>query len=91
MAETESTGGLTGVMAVQILEGCETALMSVTKLMDSGHRVVYDSSGSYIENKESGSYAEMHRKGGMMFIKLHTRKPKGQREKEVAAEVAGPF
>ena len=89
MAETDT--GLTGVMAVQIIDGCETALWSVTKLMDAGHQVVYHSDGSYIVNKETGTYANMHRKGGMMFVKLHTRKPRGQKEKAVAAEVAGPF
>ena len=49
-------------------------LLSVRRMMDSGHRVVFDSDGSYIEDKESGEWMGMRDDGRMFLLKLWLRK-----------------
>ena len=50
------------------------ALLSVRKMMRSGHRVVFDSDGSFIEDKESGEWMDMRDDGRMFLLKLWVHK-----------------
>ena len=45
-------------------------LLSVRKMMQAGIRVVFDSDGSYIEDKESGEWMDMRDDGRMFLLKL---------------------
>ena len=42
--------------------------------MAAGSRVVFDSEGSYIEDKETGEFMPIQLKGGMFMLKLWVRK-----------------
>ena len=50
------------------------ALLSVRKMMAAGHRVVFDSEGSYIEDKETGEFMDMRDDGSMFLLKLWVRR-----------------
>ena len=50
------------------------ALLSVRKMMASGHRIIFDSDGSYIEDKTSGEYMDMRDDGSMFLLKLWVQK-----------------
>ena len=45
-------------------------LMSVSKIVKPGNRVVFDDDGSYIEDKTTGEKLWMTESGGMYSIKL---------------------
>ena len=46
------------------------ALLSVKKVMSAGNRVVFDSAGSYIEDKSSGEKMWMTEEKGMFMLKM---------------------
>ena len=46
------------------------ALLSVRRMMGNGHKVVFDSEGSYIEDKASGEWMPMRDDGRMFLLKL---------------------
>ena len=46
----------------------------VRKMMSSGHRVVFDSDGSYIEDKTTGEFMDMRDDGSMFLLKLWVQK-----------------
>ena len=46
------------------------ALLSVKKVMSAGNKVVFDSAGSYIEDKSSGEKMWMTEEKGMFLLKL---------------------
>ena len=50
------------------------ALLSVRKMIASGHKVVFDVDGSYIEDNGSGECMEMRGSGSMFILKLWARK-----------------
>jgi hypothetical protein len=50
-------------------------LLSVSKAVAAGNKVVFDTDGSYIENKVSGTRTWMHAEGGMYTIKMWVRRP----------------
>ena len=52
-------------------------LLSVQKLVKSGHRVVFDPNGSYIEDTNNGEYMEMKEVGGMYMLKIWVQKDSG--------------
>ena len=54
------------------------ALLSVSRIVKSGNRVVFDSSGSFIEHKASGDWMPLEEKGGVYTIKVWI--PKDQSE-----------
>ena len=45
-------------------------LMSVSKVVRKGNRVVFDGEGSYIEDKASGERTWMRENGGMYYIDM---------------------
>ena len=45
-------------------------LMSVSKMIAQGNRVVFDDEGSYIEDKVSGDRTWMQQVGGMYMLKM---------------------
>ena len=53
------------------------ALLSVSKLVDKGCRVVFDGADSYIENKTSGDWSPLEEKNGMYVQKLWVPKEQG--------------
>ena len=44
--------------------------MSVSKICDTGHRVVFESTGGYIEHLESNQNTEFDRKGGVYALRV---------------------
>ena len=50
------------------------ALLSVREMMQSGHRITFDSDGSFIEDKASGEWMDMRDDGSMFLLKLWLQK-----------------
>ena len=50
------------------------ALLSVSKVTKSGSRVVFDTDGSYIEDKNSGEKMHLTEKNGMYMLNLWTKR-----------------
>ena len=61
-------------MVLQVAD-VNQALLSVSKAMKAGNRVVFDEAGSYIESKRSGERTWMHEKNGMFIMKLWVKHP----------------
>ena len=49
-------------------------LLSVSRIASSGHRVVFDSNGSYIEDKRTGETMALQERNGMYMLKLWTKR-----------------
>ena len=65
----ESEEGVKRRFTAQITE-VNKALLSVYKLVKSGHRVVFEESGSYIEDVKTGEVMALKEQGGMFMLKL---------------------
>ena len=50
--------------------GVRKALLSVSKSIDHGNRVIFDSDGSYVENKKSGETTAIERQNGVFTMKF---------------------
>ena len=50
--------------------GVNKGLMSVTKLVEAGHQVVFSKAGSYILDETTGESLELHQSGGMYMLRL---------------------
>ena len=61
--------GLLRKMSVHVTE-VNKALLSVSRIVNAGNRVVFDSDGSYIEHKISGEWTPLEDKGGLYAIKM---------------------
>ena len=61
-------------------------LGSVADIMDGGNRVVFQNSGSYIENEKSGEKLWMERRGGTFVLALKGMKAKADAKKKVAKD-----
>ena len=48
----------------------EDALLSVSKIVKAGNRVVFDDSGSYIEHKLTGEVSYMTEQRGLYKLKM---------------------
>ena len=46
------------------------ALLSVSKILRAGNRLVFDSAGSYIEHKPSGEWTPLEERGGIYVLKM---------------------
>ena len=46
------------------------ALLSVSKIVRAGNRVVFDSAGSYIGHKPSGEWTPLEERGGIYVLKM---------------------
>ena len=53
------------------------ALLSVKKVVDVGHRVVFEKGNSYIEDVKNREKIHLTERGGMYFIKLWTKSRSG--------------
>ena len=51
------------------------ALLSVRRMVQAGNRVVFDSSGGYIEHTDTGDRIHMREQGGMYMLKLWVQRP----------------
>ena len=51
------------------------ALLSVKKVVGAGNKVVFDDSGSYIEDKRSGERMWLREENGMYMLKMYVRTP----------------
>ena len=67
--QAETTEGVRRKFVAQVTE-VNKAQLSVSKLVQSGHRVVFDKEGSYVEDKESGEVMKMREVGGMYMLKM---------------------
>ena len=56
-------------MSVHVTE-VNKALLSVSKIVNAGNRVVFDSDGSYIEHKTSGEWMPFEERKGLYTLKL---------------------
>ena len=50
-------------------------LVSVSKAMKAGNRIVFDAEGSYIESKRNGDKTWMREKNGMFMLKFWVKRP----------------
>ena len=66
-AVTES--GLLRRMVAQVTE-VNKALLSVSKIVNAGNRVVFDDEGSYIEHKSSGEWMPLEERKGLYTLKM---------------------
>ena len=62
-------------MTAQVAEGVTKGLLSIIKSMEAGSRIVFDSEGSYIMDKQTGEWTSMYMKDGLMQITLWCRHP----------------
>ncbi len=46
------------------------ALLSVSRMVQAGNRVVYEQNGSCVEDLESGEKMYMYEKGGMYMLRI---------------------
>ena len=65
--------GLAREIVAQVCE-VNKLLLSVSKIVAAGNRVVFDESGSYIENIVSGEKVWMKSQGGMYMLKMFVKK-----------------
>lgn len=56
-------------MTAQVCE-VNKALLSVSKMVRAGNRVVFEEEGSYVEDRTSGERMYMNEVGGMYMLKL---------------------
>ena len=61
--------GLGRKMCTQVTE-VNKALLSVSRIVSAGNRVVFDSEGSYIEHKPSGEWMELEERKGLYVLKM---------------------
>ena len=61
--------GLSRDLVAQVTE-VNKALLSVSKIVQAGNRVVFDSAGSYIEHKHSGEWTPLEERGGIYVLKM---------------------
>ena len=66
--------GLEKEMTLQVAD-VNQGLLSVSKAMKAGNRVVFDEAGSYIESKRTGDKTWMRERNGMFIMKLWVKRP----------------
>ena len=67
--EAYTEAGLWRNMTAQVTE-VNKALLSVSRMVRAGNRVVFDSDGSYIEHKTSGEWMPLEERKGLYTLKL---------------------
>ena len=72
--EAYTEAGLWRNMTAQVTE-VNKALLSVSRMVKAGNRVVFDEAGSYIENKVSGQKTWLEERNGMYILKLWVQRP----------------
>ena len=68
-----SDEGIRRRLAAQVCDN-NKALLSVSKMTKNGNRVIFDSDGSYIEDKQTGERMNLTEKNGMYMLSLWTKK-----------------
>ena len=68
-----STEGISRRLTAQVCD-VNKALLSVSKVAKSGGRVVFDSDGSYIEDKNTGEKMNLVERNGMYMLSLWTKR-----------------
>ena len=67
------------------------ALLSVSKAVDAGNRVVFDEQWSYLENKKTGERTTIKRRGGLYVMESWVRARKdGERPRGVGQPFGRP-
>ena len=61
--------GLVRHMTAQVCD-VDKPLLSVSKMVKAGHTVVFDTEGSYIENKSSGVWIPLEERNGLYTLKM---------------------
>ena len=69
-----SEEGISRRLTAQVCE-VNKGLLSVSKVTKAGSRVIFDSDGSYIEDKTSGERMYLAERNGMFMLKLWTKRP----------------
>ena len=64
---------VTRKMTAQVTD-VDSPLLSVSKIVAGGYRVVFDDGGSYIEDKESGECMSLRYDGHMYLLRLWVKK-----------------
>ena len=72
--EVMNDAGVTRSMTAQVCD-VNRALLSVKKVVQSGHRVVFAPEGGYIEDLSNGEQLKLHENGGMYVLKMWARRP----------------
>ena len=72
--EVMNDAGVTRSMTAQVCD-VNRALLSVKKVVQSGHRVVFDPEGGYIEDLSNGEQLKLHESGGMYVLRMWARRP----------------
>ena len=67
--EAVTEEGITRGITCQVCE-VNKPLLSVSKIVKAGNRVVFDSEGSYIEDRRSREKMWLREQGGMYMLKL---------------------
>jgi hypothetical protein len=73
LAVPDGGGGSLRKMKAQVCE-VNKPLMSVKRILQAGNRVIFDTEGSYIEDKETGEIMPLREEGGMFMLKLWVKK-----------------
>ena len=68
-----SDEGISRKLTAQVCD-VNKALLSVSKVTKSGSRVVFDTDGPYIEDKNSGERMNLTEKNGMYMLNLWTKR-----------------
>ena len=71
-----SDEGVARGITVQVCE-VSKPLLSVSKLVKAGNRVVFEESGSCIEDIKTGEVMKLHSDGGMYMLKLWVKRGEG--------------
>ena len=67
-------GGEFRRMKAQVCE-VNQAFLSVKRVLQAGNRVVFDKTGSYIEDEVSGERMHLHEENGMYMLRLWVKRP----------------
>ena len=63
---------------------CEVnkALLSVSRMVQAGNKVVFSGSGSHVEDQNTGERIQLREQGGMYMLKLWIKNQHFQRQAE---------
>ena len=66
-AKLQFQNGTTGAVDFQVMD-VPKPLLSVSKVLKKGYRVVFDTECSYIENKSTGVWFKLYERGGVFVL-----------------------
>ena len=75
-------------MIAQVVDVTQN-LMSVSRCIEEGNRVVFDEEGSYVEDKESGEVNWLHKEGGLWTWRMWVKTEQGQEDNQEKKEELG--